>query len=89
MAGLVLVDGTYTNPLQTCILNKLLLTLQKPLLEPLLHLAIALSPVLWISSWLNYLNGATLLTTEISGFTGKETRGQLNFSCLIGLKASP
>ncbi|MBF2027660.1 MAG: hypothetical protein IGS48_12975 [Oscillatoriales cyanobacterium C42_A2020_001] len=65
------------------------LLLQKPVLEPLLHVAIGLSPLLWLTSWLSYLNGFPLLTTEISGFTGRETRGQLNFSTLIGLKASP
>lgn len=89
VAGLILVDGTYTNPLKTTTLSKLLLALQKPLLEPLLHLAIVLSPLLWLISWLSYLNGSTLLTTELSGFTGRETRGQLNFSSLIGIKASP
>lgn len=89
VAGLILVDGTYTNPLKTAILSNLLLALQKPLLEPLLYLAIALSPLLWLTSWLNYLNGTVLLTTEISGFRGTETRGQLNFSSLIGIKASP
>jgi pimeloyl-ACP methyl ester carboxylesterase len=89
VAGLILVDGTYTNPLKTAILSKLLLALQKPLLEPLLYLSIAFAPLLWLISWLSYFNGSTLLTTEISGFTGKETRGQLNFSSLIGIKASP
>lgn len=89
VAGLVFVDGTFTNPLKTAILSKLLLALQKPLLEPLLYLAIAFSPLLHLASWLSYLNGSTLLTTEISGFTGRETRGQLNFSSLIGIKASP
>lgn len=89
VAGLIVVDSTYTNPVKTAILSRLLLILQKPLLEPLLHLAIVLSPLLWLTSWLSYLNGSTLLTTEISGFTGTETRGQLNFSTLIGLKASP
>ncbi len=89
VAGLVLVDGTYTNPLKTAILSKLLLALQKPLLEPLLHLVIVFSPLLWLSSWLSYFNGTTLLITEISGFTGRETRGQLNFSSLVGIKASP
>jgi pimeloyl-ACP methyl ester carboxylesterase len=59
------------------------------LLEPLLNLAIVLSPLLWVMSWLSYFNGSTLITTEISGFTGRETRGQLNFSSLIGIKASP
>jgi pimeloyl-ACP methyl ester carboxylesterase len=89
VAGLIVVDATYTNPLKTTILSKLLLALQKPVLEPLLYVSIALSPLLWLTSWLSYLNGFTLLTTEISGFTGRETRGQLNFSTLIGLKASP
>lgn len=89
VAGLILVDGTYTNPLKTTILSKLLLALQKPVLQPLLYLAIALSPLLHLVSWLSYLNGSTLLTTKISGFTGRETRGQLNFSSLIGLKAPP
>lgn len=89
IAGLILVDGTYTNPVKTTTLNKLLMVLQKPLLQPLLYLAIVLSPLLWLISWLSYLNGSTLLTTEISGFTGRETRGQLNFSTLIGIKASP
>jgi pimeloyl-ACP methyl ester carboxylesterase len=89
VAGLILVDGTYTNPLKTTLFSRLLLALQKPLLEPVLHIAIALSPALWLMSWLSYLNGTTLLTTELSGFTGRETRGQLNFSSLIGIKASP
>jgi pimeloyl-ACP methyl ester carboxylesterase len=89
VAGLIVVDTTYTNPLKTTILSKLLFALQKPVLEPLLYVSIALSPLLWFTSWLSYLNGFTLLTTEISGFTGRETRGQLNFSTLIGLKASP
>ena len=89
VVGLILVDGTYTNPLRTTIFSKLLLPLQKPLLEPLLHLAIAFSPLLWLASWLSYLNGSTLITTEISGFTGRETRGQLNFSSLVGIQASP
>lgn len=89
VAGIILVDGTYTNPLKTTTFSTVLLALQKPLLEPLLYLAIALSPLLWLASWLSYLNGSTLLTTKISGFTGTETRGQLNFSSLIGIKSSP
>ncbi|MBD2108677.1 alpha/beta hydrolase [Nodosilinea sp. FACHB-13] len=89
VAGLILVDSTYTNPLKTTTFSKLLMALQKPLLEPLLHLAIAFSPLLWLTSWLSYLNGSVLLTTKISGFTGTETRGQLNFSSLIGIKSSP
>lgn len=89
VAGLILVDGTYTNPLKTAIFHRLLTALQKPLLEPLLYLTIALSPVLWLISGLSYLNGMMYITTEISGFTGRETRGQLDFSTRVGLLGSP
>lgn len=89
VAGLILVDTTYTNPVKTSIFSKLLRAIQKPLLEPLLYLAIALSPLFWLMSGLSYLNGSMHITTEISGFTGKETRGQLNFSTLLGLHGSP
>jgi pimeloyl-ACP methyl ester carboxylesterase len=89
VAGLILVDTTYTNPVKTSIFSKFLQVVQKPLLEPLLYLAIALSPLAWLISGLSYLNGSMHITTEISGFTGRETRGQLNFSTLLGLHGSP
>jgi pimeloyl-ACP methyl ester carboxylesterase len=89
VAGLILVDTTYTNPLKTAIFNRLLTALQKPLIEPLLHLTIALSPLFWLISGLSYLNGSMYITTEISGFTGRETRGQLDFATRLGLMASP
>lgn len=89
VAGLVLVDTTYTNPLKTTLFSSVLTALQKPLLEPLLYVTIVLSPLLWLISGLSYLNGSMYLTTEISGFTGRETRGQLDFSTRLGLLASP
>lgn len=89
VAGLILVDTTYTNPLKTTVFSRILTALQKPLLEPLLYLTIALSPLLWLVSGLSYLNGSMYITTEISGFTGGETRGQLDFSTRLGLLAAP
>lgn len=89
VSGLILVDTSYTNPLKTAVLNRLLTAVQKPVIEPLLHLTIALSPLVWLISGLSYLNGSMYLTTEISGFTGRETRGQLDFSTRLGLLASP
>ncbi|MGL4621797.1 alpha/beta fold hydrolase [Chroococcidiopsis sp.] len=89
VAGLILVDTTYTNPVKTSIFSRFLQTVQKPLLKPLLYLTIALSPLFWLMSGLSYLNGSMHVTTEISGFTGRETRGQLNFSTLLGLHGSP
>ncbi|MBW4576151.1 MAG: alpha/beta hydrolase [Aphanothece sp. CMT-3BRIN-NPC111] len=89
VAGLILVDTTYTNPVKTCIFSGLVRALQKPLLQPLLYLTIFLSPILWVMAWLSYFNGSLYITTELSGFTGKETRGQLNFSALLSALGSP
>lgn len=89
VAGLILVDTTYTNPVKTSIFSKFLRAVQKPLLEPLLHLTILLSPLVWLMNWLSYLNGTLYISTELSGFTGTETRGQLNFATLLSAKSKP
>jgi pimeloyl-ACP methyl ester carboxylesterase len=89
VAGLILVDTTYTNPVKTAIWSKVLRALQKPLLEPLLYLTIGLSPVLWLMTWLSYLNGSLHISVELSGFKGTETRGQLEFSALLSALGSP
>ncbi|MBM0744144.1 hypothetical protein JOY44_21430 [Phormidium sp. CLA17] len=56
VAGLVLVDTTYTNPIKTAILSQILTPLQKPLIEPLLYVTIALAPISWLMSGLSYTN---------------------------------
>ncbi|MGB5962566.1 MAG: alpha/beta hydrolase [Coleofasciculaceae cyanobacterium] len=89
VAGLILVDTTYINPVKTSIFSKFLRTVQKPLLEPLLHLAIWLAPVVSLMNWLSYLNGMLYFSTELSGFTGSETRGQLHFATLLSAKSWP
>ncbi len=89
VAGLILVDTTYTNPVKTAIFSRLLRKLQKPLLEPLLYLTILLSPIFWLMTWLSYLNGSLYISVELSGFTGTETRGQLNFAGLLSALGSP
>lgn len=89
VAGLILVDTTYTNPVKTSIFSKLLRALQKPLLEPILYLTIVLSPLVWLMNWLSYLNGSLYISVELSGFTGTETRGQLDFSGLLSAKGWP
>jgi len=89
VAGLILVDTTYTNPVNTSIFSGLLRALQKPLLQPILYLTILLSPLVWLMTWLSYLNGLLYISVEVSGFTGKETRGQLDFSAFLSALASP
>lgn len=89
VAGLILVDTTYTNPVKTSIFSRFLRAVQKPLLEPLLYLTIVLSPLLWLMTWLSYFNGLLYLNVEMSGFTGNETRGQLNFSAILSALGWP
>ena len=89
VAGLILADTTYTNPLKTSIFSRLLRALEKPLIQPILYLSIFLSPILWVMTWLSYLNGSLYISVELSGFTGKETRGQLDFSALLSAKGEP
>lgn len=89
VAGLILVDTTYTNPVKTSIFSRLLRAVQKPLLEPVLYLTIMLSPIVWLMNWLSYLNGSLYISVEVSGFTGTETRGQLDFSALLSAKGWP
>ena len=50
---------------------------------------IVLSPVVWLMNWLSYLNGSLYISVELSGFTGTETRGQLDFSALLSAKGEP
>jgi hypothetical protein len=56
---MVLAHTTYTNPVRTTAKHRLYTALQKPVLEPLLHLAIWLSPVLWLLNVLSYTSRGT------------------------------
>ena len=89
VAGLILVDTTYTNPVKTAIFSSWLRALQKPLLEPVLYLTIILAPLVFVMNWLSYFNGLLYISVELSGFTGTETRGQLDFAAQLSAKGWP
>jgi pimeloyl-ACP methyl ester carboxylesterase len=79
VSGIVLVQTTYTNPVRTAYWAKLYTALQKPVIEPLCWIMVWLAPLFWVMNWLSYLNGSAHRSTERSSFSGKETRGQLDF----------
>ena len=79
VCGLVLVNTTYTNPVRTTSMAGLMTALQKPVFEPLLHLTIWMAPLVRVMNWLSYWNGSAHKSAESSGFSGNETRGQLDF----------
>jgi pimeloyl-ACP methyl ester carboxylesterase len=89
VSGLVLVNTTYTNPVRTTRMAALKTALQKPILEPLLHLTIWLSPLVRVMNWLSYWNGSAHSSAESSGFSGHETRGQLDFVASYTPRVSP
>jgi pimeloyl-ACP methyl ester carboxylesterase len=89
VAGLVLVHTTYTNPIRTTRNAAIYTAIEKPVIVPLLHLTIVLSPVVRLMHALSYLNGSTHSTTEKQSFSGDETRGQLDFVARYVLTQSP
>jgi pimeloyl-ACP methyl ester carboxylesterase len=89
VAGLVLVHTTPTNPVYTKRPTSVLPALQKPVLEPLCRLTIALSPLVRVMHWLSYLNGSAHWSNHRQLFRGTETRGELEFVTRYMLKANP
>ena len=78
--GLALVDTSYTNPAHTTTAAGFIRAIQKPLLEPLLHVTMWFAPLVWLMSWMGYLNGTSHLIGILAGFAGSQTRGQLDLA---------
>ncbi len=87
--GLVLAHTTYTNPTKTTRFAGLMQALQKPVLEPLCRLMIWLAPVMRGLNWMSYINGSAHRSTSRSSFSGRETRGQLDFLTRMYVAADP
>jgi pimeloyl-ACP methyl ester carboxylesterase len=88
VAGAVLVNTTYTNPLRTMVFSGLGRALQKPLLEPAMKLATVLQPVLWLAAWQGYLSGSTHCAMRF-GFGRSVTRSQLDHTALLTTRNPP
>lgn len=88
IAGVVLLNTTYTNPLTTMILGGLLQSLQRPVLEPAMKLAIALHPLMWLCKWQSYLSGAAHVAQRF-GYGKFVTRSQLEHTTLLATRNPP
>ncbi len=88
LAGVVLLNTTYTNPLKTMIFGPALEALRKPLLEPLMRLTVWLQPLVWLSQWQSYLSGSAHLAHRL-GFGKYVTRSQLEHSALLATRNPP
>jgi pimeloyl-ACP methyl ester carboxylesterase len=89
VAAIVLVDTTHTNPVRTAALAPLWQAIQKPIIEPLLHLTVWLSPVVWLMNIQSYLNGTTQLITRFTSFAGAQSWGQVDHAARLSSFASP
>lgn len=87
--GIILEHTTYTNPTKTSILSGLLTAIQNLVLKPICWTMVALSPILWVSRWMSYLNGNSLIMTRFLTFAGTQTGKQLDFTALLSTMAPP
>ncbi len=89
VAGVVLLNTTYQNPLNTMFLSKVWIALQKPLLEPLCWVSVLISPLAWLSAWHSYLSGSSHIAMRFTGFGRYATRKQVDATALMSAKGSP
>lgn len=87
IAAVVLVNTTYTNPLKTMILARLLTALQ-PAVELFLWLQIWLFPLAWLSAWQSYLSGTAHMANRLL-FGSRVTQAELDRVALIATRNSP
>lgn len=88
VAGVVLINTTYTNPLKTMILPRLMQALRAPVLEPAMRLTILLQPLVWLSAWQSYLSGFAHVGNRL-GFGRHVTRSQLEHVTLLSTRNPP
>ena len=88
VVGLVLENTTHTDPSGTTVLGKALRAM-KPVLQPLMHLDVLLSPLVWLMNWLSYLSGQTHVAMRFGGFGTRPTRAQLEQVSLLATRNSP
>jgi pimeloyl-ACP methyl ester carboxylesterase len=88
VAGVVLLNTTHTNPLRTMALSGLAQALRRPVIEPLMKLAIALKPLVWLSAWQGYLSGSSHIANRL-GFGAYVTRSQLEHTTLLATRNDP
>ena len=87
VVGVVLVNTTYTNPLKTMVLPRLMQALRFPLIEPLMLLTKWLLPLSQLSAWQSYLSGSAHIANRF-GFGKYVTRSQLDHTTLLTTRNS-
>ena len=89
VSGIVEMDSTYTNPASTTKGAAVARALQKPVVEPVLHAVIALSPLVRVMNALRYYNGMSHLQNAMQSFAGTQTPGRVDFVSRYELLSEP
>ncbi len=87
VAGVILLNTTYRNPLTTMVMSGLAQALRFPVIEPQLFLTLALWPLAWLSAWKSYLDGSAHLANRL-GFGPLVTNDQLEHTTLLSIRNS-
>lgn len=87
VAGVVLLNTTYTNPLKTMVLSGLAQAL-RPVIELFCRLTIALQPLAWAGAWQSYFSGSAHMANRF-GFGDYVTRSQLEHTTLLATRNPP
>jgi pimeloyl-ACP methyl ester carboxylesterase len=87
IAGVVLLNTSYTNPLRTMIFARVLTPLQ-PLIEIFLRLQMWLLPLTWLSAWQSYLSGSAHIANRFT-FGRGVTRHELDHVTFISTRNLP
>ena len=87
VAGVVLVNTTYTNPLRTMALSRAAVALRWPVLEPLMRASVWLAPVARLCAWQSYLSGTAHIANRL-GFGPDVARSQLEQTTLLATRNS-
>ena len=86
VAGVVLVNTTDHNPLDTMIFSKLALAL-RPVIEVMMRVTTWLEPLAMLSAWQGYLNGSAHIANRL-GFGPHVTHSQLNHTAYLSSRNS-
>ena len=88
VAGIVLLNTSYRNPLTTMVFSGLAQALRFPVIEPQFFLTLFLWPLAWLSAWKSYLDGSAHLANRL-GFGPLVTHRQLEHTTLLSIRNTP
>ncbi|MFN3352126.1 MAG: alpha/beta fold hydrolase [Brevundimonas sp.] len=88
VAGLVLMNTTHRDPLNTMVFSGLFTALE-PLIKALSRMDVVTSPLLRLVNWQSYLSGGTHLAMRIAGFGARPSRAMLDLAARLPTQTSP